>query len=176
MLQLRLLEDNDMLLVESWLHNDHVKKWYEIPHMGVSIDDWIHEIRQRNGEFSWITYLIALWHGQPIGFCQYYKCTDSADEDFGALSLEGSYGIDYMIGEQAFIGKGLGKGMIALLADKIFSLPDAKRITADIDMENKASANALLSFGFTLLDAVGGRFVLPYEAWATKNAEAGARP
>lgn len=160
MLDLRLIRDNDVPLIEVWLNKAHVKRWYEIPHMGITIDDWMCEIKERNGKFKWLTYLIATWQGQPIGLCQYYKCEDSVDEDFAALPLAGSYGIDYMIGEEDFIGKGLGKGMITLLVKKIFSFPDAQRVTADIDEDNKASEKALLSCGFALVDAEHSRYVL----------------
>ena len=44
MLELRLLNDNDISLVENWLSREHVKRWYEIPHMGVSISDWIYAV------------------------------------------------------------------------------------------------------------------------------------
>ncbi len=160
MLQFRLLDDNDLLLVETWLNKEHVKRWYEIPRLGVSIEDWMYEIKERNGEFKWLTYLMVLYDGRPIGLCQYYKCEDSLDEAFGTLPLKGSYGIDYLIGEEAYIGKGLGKAMITLLADKIFSFPDAQRVTADIDKDNKASEKTLLSCGFTLLDAGHSRYIL----------------
>lgn len=160
MLELRLLDDNDISLVEVWLNKDHVKKWYDIPHLDVSIDDWLSEIKERSGNFSWITYLIATWQNRPIGFCQYYKCLDSVDEDFGTLPLQGSYGIDYLIGEEACLGKGLGKGIVSLLVEKIFSLPGARRVTADIDMKNKASERTLLSCGFALLKTGGSRFVI----------------
>ncbi len=160
MLELRSLRNDDIPLIERWLNKEHVKRWYDIPHMGVAITDWMNEIRQRDGEFRWITYLIALYEGRPIGFCQYYKCVDSRDEDFGTLPVNGSYGIDYLIGEEPYLKKGLGKGIIALLARKIFTFPDAERVTADIDPENKASAGALLSCGFTLSDAGKSRYVL----------------
>lgn len=146
-------------MVEDWLNKEHVKKWYEIPHMSITIDDWMHEISERNGEFHWLTYLIALWQSQPIGLCQYYKCEDS-NEDFGTLPLMGSYGIDYLIGEESYLGKGLGKGMINLLVEKIFSFPDARRVTADIDENNTASGKSLLSCGFTLVDAKRSRYVI----------------
>lgn len=159
MLELRALCDNDIPLVESWLNKKHVKRWYEIPHLEVTINDWMTEIKERNVRFQWLTHLIVLCQGYPIGLCQYYKCVDS-DEDFGILPLVGSYGIDYLIGEEAYIGKGLGKGMIILLVDKIFSLQDAQIVTADIDKDNKASEKALLSCGFTLLDAERSRYII----------------
>ena len=145
MLELRLLNDSDIPLIEIWLNKEHVKRWYEIPDLGITINDWISELKEYKGEFQWITYLIVLWQDRPIGLCLYYKCVDSSDEDFGTLPLTGSYGIDYLIGEESYLGKGLGKGIITLLVDKIFSLQDAQRVTADIDKNNKASEKTLLS-------------------------------
>ena len=160
MLELRLLHDNDIPLIEIWLNKEHVKRWYEIPELGITINDWISELKAYKGEFQWITYLIVLWQNRPIGLCLYYKCVDSSDEDFGTLPLTGSYGIDYLIGEESYLGKGLGKGIVTLLVDKIFSLQDAQRITADIDKNNKASEKTLLSCGFKLLDTGGSRYVI----------------
>lgn len=161
MLALRALCDSDMQRVEEWLNKAHVKRWYEIPHMGVTIGDWLHEIANRHGTYSWITYLIVTWQGSPIGMCQHYRCEDSEDEDFGTMPRAGSYGIDYLIGEEEYVGKGLGKGLITLLVNEIFSFPDAERVTADIDRSNIASEKALLSCGFSLLDAEGSRYVIP---------------
>lgn len=160
MLELRLLEDKDIPLVETWLYKEHVKKWYEIPYLNVTIDDWIHEIKERNGEYQWLTHLIVTWQDEPIGLCQYYKCEDSDDENFGELPLVGSYGIDYLIGEESFIGKGIGKEMITKLVYRLFAIHGARRVTADIDKANKASEKALLSSGFKLFDAEVGRYVI----------------
>ena len=160
MLELRLLDDSDIPLVEKWLNKEHVKRWYETPHLEVTINDWMTEIKERYGQYKWLTHLIVVWQGCPIGLCQYYKCVDSFDEDFGTLPLTGSYGIDYLIGEEAYIGKGLGKIMITELVNKIFSFQDAQIVTADIDRDNKASENALLSCGFRLLNAESNRYFI----------------
>jgi len=95
----------------------------------------------------------------PIGLCLYYKCTDSIGEDFGTLPLSGAYGIDYFIGEESLLGKGLGKKMIAVLLEKIYERADACCVTADTDMNNVASIQTLLSCGFILLDNGKGRYV-----------------
>lgn len=163
MLNLRLINDSDISLVKVWLNKEHVKRWYEIPHLGVTIDDWMTEIKERNREFQWLTHLIVICQGKPIGLCQYYKCVNS-DEDFGTLPLIGAYGIDYLIGEEAYLGKGLGKNMVTLLVNKIFSFSDALRITADIDKNNKASERTLLSCGFVLFDVKQSRYVIQKES------------
>ncbi|MDH6364476.1 RimJ/RimL family protein N-acetyltransferase [Enterococcus sp. PF1-24] len=159
MLTLRLMKDDDISLVAAWLNKEHVKKWYEIPHLNVTIDDWLYEINHRYDEFQWLTHLIVMWGDTPIGLCQYYNCQDSGEEDFGTLPLAGSYGIDYLIGEEDYLGKGLGKALISLLVDKIFSFPDAQRVTADIDKANQASEKSLLACGFVLIDGEDSRFV-----------------
>lgn len=169
MLEFRALADSDLPLAEAWLNKAHVKRWYEIPELGITIQDWMAEMREREGTFRWLTHLIALWQGRPMGLCQYYRCADS-DEDFGTLPPAGAYGIDYLIGEESCLGRGLGKEMIALLVDTIFAFPDAGSVTADIDRKNTASQKALLSCGFALLDAGGSRYVIHKESWR-KNKE-----
>lgn len=47
-----------------------------------------------------------------------------------------------------------------MLVDRIFSLQDAQRVTADIDKNNKASEKILLSCGFTLLNDGGSRYII----------------
>lgn len=159
MIEFRVLEDGDISLVEQWLNKDHVKRWYDIPEQEVSIDDWLYELKERHGEFHWLNHLIVMNQDTPIGMCQYYKCKDSVDEDFGSLVIENSYGIDYLIGEKDYLGKGIGKEMIEQLVKRILELPDAQRVTADIDNENLASKNVLLSCGFKMLDEDGSRYV-----------------
>ena len=83
-----------------------------------------------------------------------------SDEDWGELPLEGAYCIDYLIGEEAYLGRGFGKGIVSLLVKKIFSLPDARIVAADVDDDNKASAGALLSSGFELFDADRYRYII----------------
>ena len=60
MLKFRPLQDNDISMIEMWLNKSHVKKWYEIPHLNITLDDWICEIKERNGEFKWLTHLRIL--------------------------------------------------------------------------------------------------------------------
>lgn len=159
MIKLRLLTDSDFALVEKWLYKDHVRRWYEIPGMGITIEDWMQEIKAYKSEFSWITYQIVIWQDQPIGMCLYYQCSDSKDEDFGTLPLEGSYGIDYLIGEETCLRRGLGKELITKLTKEVLALPGAKRVTADVDSNNVASRKTLESCGFTLVPSSGARYV-----------------
>lgn len=146
--KLRLLHDGDIPLMEKWLHKDHIKKWYDIPGL-CSIADWLAEIREHNDKYKFVTHYIALWNDKPIGFCQYYKCADTEEDWYGDIPLPGTYSIDYLIGEEDFLGKGLGKAMISLLISEIFALADAVRIIAQPDEANRASCQSLLANGLT---------------------------
>ncbi|MBV7390356.1 GNAT family N-acetyltransferase [Enterococcus alishanensis] len=163
MISFKLVENEDLVMIEEWLNYEHVKKWYEIPELNVSIDDWLMELRQREEQFNWLTHLIVFWDNQPFGFCLYYKASDSHGEDFADICLDGTYGIDYLIGDPAFLGKGYGKKMILCLIEKILRLKNAKRITAEIDPSNIASRNVLLSCGFHLIGESNNRYLLEKE-------------
>ena len=66
MLQLREFTESDLALAEAWLHKAHVRKWYEIPQLGVTLEDWMMEYKERNGKYQWITHLIVMWQEKPI--------------------------------------------------------------------------------------------------------------
>lgn len=141
-LKIRLLNDNDVKLMEVWLKKGHVARWYEHP------DDWMAEVKGRNGEFKFIKHFIAIFDNAPIGFCQYYACSNANEDWYGNLPLLGTYSIDYLIGEENYLGRGFGKAIISLLIKEVFSLVDSKRIIVQPEEDNRASCNALLSNGF----------------------------
>jgi len=146
-LKLRPFYDADIPLMESWLNKDHIKKWYEVPGL-CSVEDWLTEIKGRKVEYLHITHFIALWDETPVGFCQYYQCSDVGEDWYGDTPLSGTYSIDYLIGEEKYLRRGIGKSIIALLVRVIFSLSDSERIIVQPDEENRASAKSLLSNGF----------------------------
>ena len=85
----------------------------------------------------------------PIGFCQYYLCSKANEDWYGNTPIEGTYSIDYLIGEKNFLGKGYGKETIKLLENEVFSFKEAKRIIVQPELENKASCATLLACGYT---------------------------
>ena len=152
---MRTFEDDDLQLLEKWLHKEYIRKWFEVS--GVcTIDDWLYEVKNRDGKFKWINYFIALCEDSPVGFCIYYKCLDAKEDWYGDISLDGVYSMDYLIGEEDYLGKGIGKKMIAKLTKMIFSHENAKRIIVQVDKNNKASCNVLLSSGFVFDNNIYG--------------------
>ncbi len=141
-LRLRKLKDRDVPLFKKWLSEDHIARWYQDP------PAWIEEIENRHGQFNWIRHYIAVLGGQDIGFGQFYEYKYGGENWHKDIEPEGACSIDYLIGEKEHLGKGLGSGIVRLLAHAVFALPEAQRIIVRPDPGNKASCRALLSAGF----------------------------
>lgn len=142
-LSLRIFQDCDLDLMKVWLHEDYVAKWYEHPL------SWINEITHRTDVFSWIHHFIVVYQGLSIGFCQFYEYGQSGEDWHGNVELDGTYSIDYLIGDRNYLGKGFGRDTICLLIDEIKKQDGAKHIIVKPEEENKASCNTLLSGGFS---------------------------
>lgn len=139
---LRKLTDEDLPLFQQWLYQDYVAKWYEHP------EDWIYEVTNRESEFGFIHHLIVLSEGKEIGFCQYYEYRYGEEDWHNNIELEGTYSIDYMIGDKMYLRRGYGREIILALTKLIFETTEAVRIIVKPEDENKASINALLSAGY----------------------------
>lgn len=139
---LRHFSDEDTPLFKEWLYLPHVAEWYHDPL------DWIDEVEKRNDEFSFLHHFIIDVDSKPIGFCQFYEYLHSGEDWHGDTELDGTYSIDYMIGDVNYLGKGFGKVIIRALVEQIKAQENAKRIIVQPERENRASCNTLLSCGF----------------------------
>ena len=141
------MQQEHLPLFRAWLNNPHVAKWYHDP------QDWIAEIEQQDDAFSFVHHFIALAEGDAFGFCQYYPYWMSGEDWHGAIPQKGTFSIDYMIGEPAFLGRGFGKRIILALLEKISQEPDAKRVIVQPEPENHASCGVLSACGFLFDEA-----------------------
>ena len=139
---LRDFQDADKELLQAWLMEDHVARWYAHP------EDWVYEIENRHAEFSWIRHLIAECDGVPVGFCQYYEYRLGGEAWHGDIDTDGAYSIDYLIGNRDYLGKGLGNEMVLALIEQIAACEDARLIIVQPDERNTASCGTLRSAGF----------------------------
>ena len=143
---LRHLTDEDVNLFLKWLDKEYIYKWM-CPKGEAHRQDWLNEINDRNGKYSFIKHFIVYFNDVKIGFCQYLDCF-YAQEYYGTVVEKGStYGIGYLIGEEAYLNKGIGKVIIKMLEEKIIQI-GGKEIIADPLPENTVSIKTLLSNGF----------------------------
>lgn len=90
--------------------------------------------------------------GQPVGMVQRYRLTDYPEWERaippGVTPREGA-GIDYLIGDLARIGRGLGGRIIsAFVADTWVRYPDVPAVVVAVQQENRRSWRVLEKAGF----------------------------
>lgn len=152
-LRLKKFTDQDIPLLTEWLGAEHIKPWFTDPQA------WLDEVREREREYSWIHHYIICGDRGSIGFCQYYPYWKSGEDWHGNIPVEGTYSIDYLIGEVENLKKGYASAAVRLLGELIAEERDAKRIIVQPETDNHASRNTLLSAGYSY-DTANGLFLL----------------
>jgi RimJ/RimL family protein N-acetyltransferase len=98
-----------------------------------------------------VVFVIEL-AGRTVGIIQCYRHADHADWD-RAVGVPAAAGIDYLIGEAAHCGHGIGSATITGFAPQVFArYPDVAVLVAVPQAANYASRRALEKAGFSLLD------------------------
>jgi RimJ/RimL family protein N-acetyltransferase len=139
-MKIRTFKLEDLKIMNDWLALDHIKKYWGEP------NDWITEIKD-NINADWVKYFMVEADA-PIGFLQYYE-TDLAPKGEWSNEPMGTVGIDYLIGNSEYLGKGYGSKMIHMLIDLIKSKKEYNYIIADPINDNSASIKVLENLGFT---------------------------
>lgn len=152
-LWLKKFTDEDIPLLAKWLDTEHIKPWFTDPQA------WLDEVREREGEYSWIRHYIICKNSETMGFCQYYPYWKSGEDWHGNIPAEGTYSIDYLIGEVENLQKGYAGAAVRLMGKLIAEEKDAKRIIVQPETNNHASRNTLLSAGYSY-DMANGLFLL----------------
>jgi len=143
-LVLRKINHSDIALITEWLNKDYILKWYH------DTEDWLQEISGRNDAFNWIHHFIIMDEETPVGFCQYYDCCDANDmEAWYEVEKRGdTFSIDYLIGDEEYLGKGYGKRIVKLLTETIRQKEHANQIIVQPDEDNHASNHVLMANGY----------------------------
>jgi aminoglycoside 6'-N-acetyltransferase len=141
----RPLRREDFAPLARWLGAPHVAKWWLSPatmdyveeHYGPSVDG-----------LEPTEHFVIQVDGEPAGMIQRYLLADypAWAESVG---LGDTAGIDYLIGEPAFTGKGLGSRAIKQFAAAVlYRYPEATAVVAAPQQANVASWRALERAGF----------------------------
>jgi RimJ/RimL family protein N-acetyltransferase len=148
MVTLRPMEDDDLALVERWLSEPHVARWYLA---GSSLATELQDIRESITEGSGTHMLVVLNDDEPIGWCQWYSCDVDPAWAAEVGAEPGDCGIDYAIGDDTRVGRGVGTELIATLVRLVRSARPGCGIVADPDAQNRASRRVLEKNGFGLV-------------------------
>lgn len=149
MLSLRLMTEDDLPAVQAWLGLPHVARWWT---PDATAEETAKYQRRIKGTSARPTIMLTVtWDGNPIGWCQWYRWADYAAEATAMGACSGEIGIDYAIGDPAWIGRGAGTVLIAaLVAEVRRHHPGAGVLTAP-DAANTASRRVLERNGFELV-------------------------
>jgi putative acetyltransferase len=138
-MKIRKFTPADLNRMVAWLAQDYIQNFFGDP------QDWIKEISE-NISADWVQYFIVECD-TPIGFLQYYE-TDKAPQGEWSNEPIGTVGIDYLIGNAEYLGKGYGTKIVRLLVDFIKSKNEYDYIVADPIVENLSSIKVLENNGF----------------------------
>lgn len=149
----RRVTRDDFALLATWLAEPHVARY------------WNHEFTPEaverdfgptaDGDEPFEDHL-ALLEGEPVGLVQFGRYVD---DDHWQTEMKpvypvsaGDVSIDYLIGDPARVGKGVGRAMIRAFVDEIWRThSDARSIVVPVVASNEASWRMLLGAGFRLV-------------------------
>ena len=146
---LRSLARTDFPLLGTWLAAPHVARWWSAPGDPASLEARYGPTVDGDDPTE---VFVATVGGEPVGLVQRYRL---ADEPGWVVALgpagvpPDAFGIDYLVGDPARTGRGLGTAMIeALVADSWRRYPECPTCVVAVHADNRRSWRALERSGF----------------------------
>ena len=150
----RKLTESDLPLMQRWLNNPLVKRWYDDPSDTLdNIRAWF--LPAITGAEPTQPFVFAL-DDAPIGYIQSYRPKDWPDYWGNERLSNGAAGIDLFIGEDDARHRGIGPMVIRAFIDTILAAdPTVTEIIIDPDPENAVAIRAYEKAGFAPLREIG---------------------
>jgi aminoglycoside 6'-N-acetyltransferase len=152
-IEFRRMTADDLPLVGGWLDEPHVGPWWKP-------SDFDDVTRAVGGDDPVETWLLAL-DGRDVGYFQVYDISYDAEYRAACATAgvePGTAGMDYLLGDAALLGRGIGTAAIGrFVADVVFGLGPYPAVTAGPDPENAASIRVLEKNGFVFVGATETR-------------------
>ena len=143
------LRPQDLALLTTWLARPHVARWWREPFESEAVT--LRYGPLADGSDPTEAFIVHTM-SRPIGYVQRYLIEDNPDWLAflrAARGDAGGIGIDYLIGDEDLVGKGVGRRMISQFARACWNrYPSADQITVAIQQENVASWKAIEASGF----------------------------
>ena len=150
-MRFRPVETADLPLLHGWLNEPGVVEWWEGDDVSWEAVQRDYAPQQANSTEQWLALDGA--DGAPMGWIQCFDATDSHESPhwFTAGVDRAAAGIDYLVGDPANRGRGVGSRMIAAFCEQVV-FADGRSWTAACASPyaaNVASWRALEKAGFT---------------------------
>jgi RimJ/RimL family protein N-acetyltransferase len=145
----RRLRVDDLSLLHKWLNEPFVKEWYGRDEAS-DIDSLVKKYNPRIEGKEPTDCYIVYYENSLFGFIQTYKISDYPDYSLQLnISTEGIAGVDLFIGEQMFVGKGLGSRMLRkFLKEIVFVRGEISACIVDPELKNIRAIKSYEKVGF----------------------------
>ena len=98
------MAEEDLPRIDGWLRQPHVARWWT-PDTTAEAELAKYRLRIGPDALTDTIMLTVMQDGLPIGWCQWYRWADYPDEETAMGALDGEAGMDYAIGEPAWVGR-----------------------------------------------------------------------
>jgi aminoglycoside 6'-N-acetyltransferase len=144
------MAEEDLPAVGTWLHLPHVARWWA---PDTTAEEEVAKYRRRISQSrrSATVMLTVMQGSDAIGWCQWYRWADYPAEAEAMGAREGEAGIDYAIGDLAWIGCGAGIELIAALVAEVRRHHSRAGVLVGPDASNAPSRCVLEKNGFELV-------------------------
>ena len=140
-LRLRDVTNDDLPLIEQWLHADHVRRTWGDPDANLRL------LNEPPANGYWRAIIEA--DGHNVGIVLWQHPTREELDLAGLADIPTSViDIDIMIGEFDALGRGLGSGAVSRVAEVALSDPTVLFVMACARLDNLASPGAFAKAGF----------------------------
>ena len=147
------LQDDEVALCEQWLRKGFVYERF-CPEGEEEFQSWMDEINGRNDVYESRKFFMVHCDSAKIGFCLLLDLNSEPEyvaelypDLVGQIAESDALELGYCIGEEDYLGKGVGKIIITKLEEEARK-NGAKIILADPDETNIPSVKVLLANGF----------------------------
>jgi len=146
----RPLTEDDFDLLAGWLERDHIQLWWRDPSAPSTVAEKYGP--RVKGEAKTEVFVVR-YRNTDVGIIQRYRIADHPEwlADLAGTGFDGSRaaGIDYLLGDPAVIGRGVGSEMIRTFTDKLFvDFDDISSIAVTPQTANVASCRVLEKAGY----------------------------
>lgn len=140
------LKEKDLPLFFAWIKKPHIARWWESD----TYEKFVEKYRSEKAVENYVYPFIMSLNEKPIGYIQ-YCLADKADDGWWMKQHgqpAGTVGMDIIIGETEYIGRGLGTMLVKNFVEKIFKDTKAPKIIIDPDPTNMAAIRCYERVGF----------------------------
>lgn len=142
----RPLSRSDFPLLERWLKEPHVLRWWREPLEGAELEA---KYGPRIDGIEPTFVFVIDCDGRPVGWIQWYRWADYQRHARRIGAALSDAGIDLAIGAPEMIGRGLGPFVIRTFLDQVvFVDPSVTAVVSDPEASNVRSRRAFEKAGF----------------------------